>query len=200
VILWLRLLSTLTVDEAHIPAYVQHVTRHISGHQASIAKELIMLKEHTLPQTRNNPTAGEVTANVKGDQSFKDDGFNFAYDYYTTDSQLRLTLSAAQTYEAPNGTTVVRGIEMVFNADTVSGTHKIEDKKVSATYWKMWAENGDTRFQTFDADTGSVNLEFDHEKETYEGNFAFKSSGPGATALEIDAGRFSVKGRDNFML
>lgn len=159
-----------------------------------------MLTEHILPQTTNNPSTGKVKANVKGDQPFKDDAFNFAYDYYTTDRQLRLTLSAAQTSEDANGKTVVRGIEMVFNADTVSGTHKIEGKKVSATYWKMWSENGETRFQTFDADTGSVNLEFDHEEETYEGRFSFKSSGPVATVLEIDEGIFSIKGRDNFTL
>lgn len=164
------------------------------------AKELNMLTEHILPQTKNNPSSGSVTAVAVDDKEFEAEAFNFAYDYYTTDKQLRLTLSAVQTSTDANGAKVLRGIEMVFNAYAVSGTHKIEDKKVSATYWKMWAENDKTRFQTFDADKGSVSLKFDHVQEIYEGSFSFTSIGPNATVLEIKDGKFSITGRDNFTL
>lgn len=159
-----------------------------------------MLTEHVLPQTRTNPSSGTVSTDVIGEPAFTADGLNFAYDYYTTDRKLRLTLSAVQTIEDEQGNTVIRGIEMVFNPDMDSGTHAIKDGKYSATWWKMRADGAETLFQTYNADSGSVSLSFDHERELYEGSFSFESNGPGSASAIIKSGSFSIKGRDNFTL
>ncbi|MCQ6257513.1 hypothetical protein [Pseudomonas sp. Q11] len=153
-----------------------------------------MLTQHTLPQTQTNPSSGSVTAQIEDDTSFVTDTLNFAYDYYTTDRQLRLTLSAVQMPDNAAPERVIRGIEMVFNADVTHETLIIGEQKVHVTYWKMWAENGQTRFQTNDADNGSVSVIFDHQQETYIGNFTF---GPAGSVIQ---GNFSIKGRDNFTL
>ncbi|MDR9863017.1 MULTISPECIES: hypothetical protein [Pseudomonas] len=159
-----------------------------------------MLTEHALPHTKTNPSSGTVAAEVQGESTFNADGLNFAYDYYTTDKKLRLTLSAVQTIEGKQGNKVIRGLEMVFNSDIVSGTHSIKDGKFSATWWKMWANGDDTLFHTYNADDGSITLSFDHEQELYEGNFSFESKGPGPASAIIKSGSFSIEGRDNFTL
>ncbi|MFJ2463683.1 hypothetical protein [Pseudomonas sp. NPDC087615] len=159
-----------------------------------------MLTEHLLPQTKTNPSSGTVSADVQGEPTFNADGFNFAYDYYTTDKKLRLTLSAVQTIEDDQGNRVIRGIEMVFNSDIVSGTHAIKDGNFSATWWTMRAEGDDTLFHTYNADDGSVALSFDHDQELYEGSFTFESKGPGSASAIIRSGSFSIQGRDNFTL
>lgn len=159
-----------------------------------------MLTEHVLPQTRTNPSSGTLAADVIGEPAFNADGLNFAYDYYTTDKKLRLTLSAVQTVKDEQGSTVIRGIEMVFNSDMVSGDHAIKDGKFSATWWKMYADGADTLFQTYNADSGSISLSFDHEQELYEGRFSFESNGPGSDSAIVKSGSFSIKGRDNFTL
>lgn len=159
-----------------------------------------MLTEHILPQTVTHPSSGTVTAQVTGDDLFDTNIVNFAYDYYTTDKQLRLTLSTAQAPAGASGKNVMRGIEMVFNVDILDGKHRIEDKQVSATYWELGEKNGESRFQTYDADTGSIDVKFDHEKETYDGSFSFTSKGPGTVLLELTEGRFSITGRDNLTL
>jgi hypothetical protein len=159
-----------------------------------------MLTEHFLPQTRTNPSSGTVCADVTGEPAFNADGLNFAFDYYTTDKKLRLTLSAVQTIEDEHENTVIRGIEMVFNSDMGSGTHAIKEGKFSATWWKMRADGADTLFQTYNADSGSISLSFDHERELYEGSFSFESNGPGSASAIIKSGSFSIVGRDNFTL
>ncbi|MBT2297141.1 hypothetical protein [Pseudomonas fluorescens] len=153
-----------------------------------------MLTQHILPQTQTNPSSGSVNAQVEGGTSFVTDTLNFAYDYYTTDRKLRLTLSAVQMPDDAAPERVIRGIEMVFNADVTHETLIIGEQKVYVTYWEMWAENGQTRFQTNDADTGSVSVIFNHQEETYLGTFTF---GPAGNVIQ---GNFSIKGRDNFTL
>ncbi|WP_431481541.1 hypothetical protein [Pseudomonas thivervalensis] len=153
-----------------------------------------MRVQHILPQTRNNPSSGQLTAQIEGDVPFGSNMLNFAYDYYTTDRKLRLTLSAVQTPDDADSERVIRGIEMVFDKDVMTETLTIEDQKVHVTYWKMWAENGQTLFQTNDADKGSVTVSFNHHEESYTGDFAFKLDDC------LIEGKFSIKGRDNFTL
>ena len=158
-----------------------------------------MLTEHVLPHTKTNPSSGTVSADVQGESTFNADGLNFAYDYYTTDKKLRLTLSAVQTVEDDQGK-VIRGLEMVFDSDIVSGTYTIKGGKFSATWWKMWADGDDTLFQTYNADDGALTLSINHQQEIYEGSFSFESKGPGSASAIIKSGSFSIEGRDNFTL
>jgi hypothetical protein len=159
-----------------------------------------MLTRHILPQTQNNPSSGNVTAQVAGDGTFTTETLNFAYDYYTTDKQLRLTFSALQSPDETNGQQILRGIEMVFDSNVTRGTLNVKDGRVNATYWKMWGENGETLFHTYDADAGSVTVDFNHQDETYSASFSFESTGPGHETACITEGVFQIKGRDNFTL
>ncbi|CDF93776.1 MULTISPECIES: hypothetical protein [unclassified Pseudomonas] len=152
-----------------------------------------MLTQHILPQTRQTPSSGNVVAQLEDGAPFQSNMTNFAYDYYTTDRQLRLTLSAVQVPDTA-AERVIRGIEMVFSPEVTNETLVIGERKVYVTYWTMWAENGQTRFRTNDADNGSVSVMFNHEEETYLGNFTF---GPAGSVIQ---GSFSIQGRDNFTL
>jgi hypothetical protein len=153
-----------------------------------------MLTQHILPQTQTTPSSGNVVAQLEDGAPFQSTMVNFAYDYYTTDRQLRLTLSAVQEPDDTAAERVIRGVEMVFSPEVTNETLVIGEQKVYVTYWTMWAENGQTRFQTNDADTGSVSVFFNHEEETYRGNFTF---GPAGSVIQ---GSFSIQGRDNFTL
>ncbi|MCE0462353.1 hypothetical protein [Pseudomonas uvaldensis] len=153
-----------------------------------------MLTQYILPQTRKNPSSGSAVAQLEDGTPFQSTLINFAYDYYTTDRKLRLTLSAVQVPDDTAPERVIRGIEMVFNPDVTTETLMIGEQKVHVTYWTMWAENGQTRFLTNDADNGSVSVIFNHEEETYLGSFTFGSAG------SVIQGSFSIQGRDNFTL
>ncbi|MFL1517762.1 hypothetical protein [Pseudomonas prosekii] len=159
-----------------------------------------MLTEHAIHQTISKSSSGSMSAEIDFDQQFKSEGLNFANDFYTTDKQMRLTLSSLQMLENTDSKKVIRGIEMVFAADVVSGTYSFQDKQVSATFWMIFADDQQSLYRSFGADQGSVTLEFDEEKENCHGTFSFTSNGPGATVLTVRAGEFSVSGRDDFTL
>lgn len=167
-----------------------------------------MLTNHRILQTKNSPSAGLMNANIQGEKPFATEVLNLANDFYTPDKKMRLTLSSLLILEDTSSRKVMHGIEMVFDDDLGSGTYRFEDKRVAATFWKILAENGETLYQSYGADTGSVELKFsnsggvtdDINKEIVNGTFSFKSIGPGDTVLEIVTGEFFVMGRDDFTL
>jgi hypothetical protein len=160
-----------------------------------------MFKEYRLPLTRKNPPKATVTADIRHEESFSAQAYTFNHDFLATDGELHLTLNTLQTYVTADGIKVERGIEFVFDADITTGLHAIQNRKVSAAYWKMWREGDKLRVQTFGADTGSVDLEFDHENERYDGKFHFRSLGvDGEEGIDIDSGRFSISGRNDIAL
>ncbi len=159
-----------------------------------------MFTRHQFPIIKTSPSIGRMTARISGDLDFTSQNSGFSYDHYTTDNKLHLSLNTVQLTTDANGNEIERGIEIVFPPDISSGTYNFEDKKVCATFWKIWQVETHIRFETYSADTGSITLSFDHDQELYKGSFQFKSAGAEGRELEVNSGTFSIKGRDSISL
>ncbi|MFL1547555.1 hypothetical protein K0P33_29690 [Pseudomonas sp. ArH3a] len=156
-----------------------------------------MLTRHVIPQIYTTPSQGNLSANIGTSPSLTltAEGINFARDYYTTDRQMRMTLSVLQ--HLPD---MIHGVEITFLSTLTDGKHTIEDKKVSAVYWQLLAENDESVFYTHDADSGFINVAFNDALETVEGTFSFKSTNPDGSILVINDGHFKIVGRDDLTL
>ncbi|MPR04779.1 hypothetical protein F0169_23525 [Pseudomonas sp. MAFF 212408] len=156
-----------------------------------------MLTRHVIPQTCATPSQGTLGASIGTSPALTltAEGLNFARDYYTTDRQMRTTLSALE--RLPD---MVHGVEITFLSTLTDGRYAIEDKKVSAVYWQLLVENDESVFYTHDADSGSISLAFSDALETVEGAFSFKSTNPDGSILVIDGGKFNIVGRDDLTL
>ncbi len=156
-----------------------------------------MLTRHVIPQNYTTPSQGTLKANIGTSPALAltADGINFARDYYTTDRQMRTTLSALE--RLPD---MIHGVEISFLSTLTDGRHAIEDKKVSAVYWQLLVENDESVFYTHDADSGSISLAFNDALESVEGAFSFKSTNPDGSVLVINGGNFNIVGRDDLTL
>ncbi|WP_409317799.1 hypothetical protein [Pseudomonas sp. KCJK9016] len=156
-----------------------------------------MSTRYAIPHNAITPSKGNMTATVGSVPAltFTSGGINFAGDYYTTDRQMRLTLSALQQLPLS-----IHGIEITFLRDLQDGKHKVEDGKVSAAYWQLVTENGETVFVVNDADSGFINFAKNDALETFSGTFSFTTKNADGTVFEIKNGRFDVEGFDEFTL
>ncbi|EIK73438.1 hypothetical protein PseBG33_5176 [Pseudomonas synxantha BG33R] len=156
-----------------------------------------MLTRHVIPQNYTTPSQGNLSANIGTSPSLTltAEGISFARDYYTTDRKMRTTLSALQ--RLPD---MIHGIEITFLSTLTDGKHTIEEKKVSAVYWQLLAENDESVFYTHDADSGFIDMVFDDALETVEGTFSFESTNSDGNLLEINGGDFKIVGRDDLTL
>lgn len=159
-----------------------------------------MFTRHQFPIIKTSPCIGSLTARISGDLGFTSESLGFAHDHYTTDNKLHLSLNTVQLTTDANENQIERGIEIVFPHDVSSGTYNFEDKKVCATFWKIWQVENHIRFETYSADTGSITLSFDHDLEVYKGSFQFKSAGAEGKELEVNDGKFYIEGRDSISL
>ncbi|WP_103735268.1 hypothetical protein [Pseudomonas sp. GZJR-8] len=155
-----------------------------------------MLTRHVIPQNYATPSQGNLSARIgSASNTLTAQSINFARDYYTTDRTMRMTLSALE--KLPD---MIHGLEITFLSTLSDGKHTIEEKKVSAVYWKLLAENNESVFYTHDADSGFINLTFYDALEIVEGTFSFKSTEPDGSVLVIDGGNFKITGRDDLTL